>query len=80
MRQSLYHGGNGILRTTIFGRHLVADIHYILPVLRGEILVGCLGCNEPLVSLPFLSRAGAHPDLPTTSSNAFCCARNIVAR
>ena len=45
MRQPLDHTRHGILGTTIFRRHLVADIHNILPVLGGEILVGRLGCD-----------------------------------
>ena len=45
MRQPLDHTRHSILSTTIFRRHLVADIHNILPVLGGEILVGRLGCD-----------------------------------
>jgi hypothetical protein len=43
MRQSLYHGGHGILSTTIFSRNFVADIHNIFPIFRSQVLVGRLG-------------------------------------
>ena len=45
MRQPFDHTRHGILCATIFRRNLVADIHNILPVLGGEILVGRLGCE-----------------------------------
>jgi hypothetical protein len=53
MRQPLDHTRHGILGTTILRRHLVADIHNILPILGGEILVGRFGCeNLESVALP----------------------------
>lgn len=45
MRQPLDHTRDGVLGAAILSRHLIADIHDVLPVLGGEVLVGRLGCT-----------------------------------
>ena len=43
MRQSLDQACHGILAAALFRSYFVDHIHNILPVLRREVLVGCLG-------------------------------------
>lgn len=39
MRQPLDHARHSVLSAAVLRRHLVADVHDILPVLGGEILI-----------------------------------------
>jgi hypothetical protein len=48
MRQPLDHTRHGVLGTTILSRNLIADVHNVLPILRGEVLVSRLGYMAPV--------------------------------
>lgn len=43
MRQSLDQACHGILAAILFRSYFIDHIHNVLPVLRREVLVGCLG-------------------------------------
>lgn len=44
MRQPLDHASHNVSSTILLVRHLIYDIHNILPVLRGEVFVCRLSC------------------------------------
>ena len=46
MRQSLDHSTNDILWPRVFSVGFVTDVQYVLPILRGEVLVRCFRWAE----------------------------------
>jgi hypothetical protein len=93
MRQSLDHGGHDILAAAFAGRNSVADIEDVFPVLGSEVFVRRFGCESggKMVSKGLTRTKGSRENqgrcygwlevvLPTASSNAFCCARNMAGQ
>lgn len=50
MRQSLDHAGHDILAAILFTVYFITNIHNILPVLGGEVLVGRLSYEDSRIS------------------------------
>jgi hypothetical protein len=68
MCQPLDHTRHGILGTTVLRCHLIADIHYVLPILGGEILVGRLGyMARKLVLIPHATIQSSSSSRPKPS-------------
>lgn len=77
--KSLDQGGGRLGGARWVGRHAVADVEDIFPILAREILVRSLDYCALLALMPQAGSRKAVDNLPIASSMGELCARNMVA-